>query len=71
MIDETIIFNGNEYTKRKIIKSLTKTYVEYRNTTLKRIKFFELENGALYSITDKDDLKQAINANYITNESGY
>lgn len=67
MIKDSINYQGFEYVKGKIIKSKNKTYVEYRNKELKKIKFFEVEKEDLYSITDEEDLKQTIRENYIVN----
>ena len=33
------------------------------------IKFFEVERGKLQEITDKEDLKKAIDNNYITEKN--
>ena len=69
MISKTIFFDGNEYTRMRHIKSEKKVYVEYRNQTLRMIKFFEVERGKLQEITDKEDLKKAIDNNYITEKN--
>lgn len=66
MIPKTIEFEGNEYRRGKTIKGNRTTYVEYKNIEIGKIKFFENDNGEIKEITDKNDLKDAIEKNYIT-----
>lgn len=66
MIENKIIFDGKEYIKMKKIRGRNKTYIEYRNEELKKIKFFEVEKGNLKEISNKDELKNVIKENYIT-----
>lgn len=65
MIEKKIIFEGKEYIKMKKIQGNRKTYIEYRNEELQKIKFFEVDKGSLKEIGNKDDLKIAIEKNYI------
>ncbi|MBQ6992053.1 MAG: hypothetical protein IJN50_03985 [Clostridia bacterium] len=65
MIENKIIFEGKEYIKMKKIQGNRKTYIEYRNEELQKIKFFEVDKGSLKEISNKDDLKIAIEKNYI------
>lgn len=65
MIEKKIIFEGKEYIKMKKIRGDKKTYIEYRNEELQKIKFFEVEKGSLKEISNKEDLKLAIEKNYI------
>ena len=66
MIPKTIEFEGKEYRRGKTIKGNRTTYVEYKNIEIGKIKFFENYNGEIKEITDKNDLKDAIEKNYIT-----
>ena len=66
MIPRTIEFEGDEYRRGKTIKGNRTTYVEYKNIEIGKIKFFENDNGEIKEITDKNDLKDAIQKNYIT-----
>ena len=65
MIDEKIELDGKEYYRRKILKGTNHNYVEYRNREIKKMKFFEVENGKLIEVKDKEDLKRTIEKNYI------
>lgn len=65
MIENKIIFEGKEYIKMKKIQGNRKIYIEYRNEELQKIKFFEVDKGSLKEISNKDDLKIAIEKNYI------
>ena len=66
MIPKTIEFENKEYRRGKTIKGKRNTYVEYKNIEIGKIKFFENDNGEIKEITDKNDLKEAIEKNYIT-----
>lgn len=65
MINEKIEIDGNEYYKRKILKGNNHKYVEYRNKEIRKIKFFEIEEGKIVEVKDKEDLKKTIEQNYI------
>lgn len=65
MIEDKILYNGQEYIKKKKIKGMKKTYIEYRNESLQKIKFFEISKGCIAEITDKEDLRKTIEENYI------
>ena len=65
MINEKIELDGNEYYKGKILKGNNHKYVEYRNKEIGKMKFFEIENGKIVEVKDKEDLKIAIEKNYI------
>ena len=65
MIEKKIIFEGKEYIKIKKIQGNRKTYIEYRNEELQKMKFFEVDKGNLKEISNKEDLKLAIEKNYI------
>lgn len=65
MTNKTINYHGEIYTKGKMIQGKQITYIEYRNEELKKIKFFELYGEILRDVSDKEDLKLAIEENYI------
>ena len=65
MINKTINYNGNEYIKRRIIQSEKTIYVEYRNEELQLMKFFEVYRDNIQPISDLEDLKKAIENNYV------
>ena len=69
MIEKTIDYEGNQFRKGKIIKGKLHTYVEYRNSELCKMKFFEIDDANIKEITDKQDLKDAIEKNYIIEEN--
>ena len=69
MIEKKINYECNEFIKCKIIKGKLHTYVDYRNNELGKIKFFEVDDGNLKEITNKEDLKQAVEKNYIIKEN--
>ena len=68
MIEKNITFNGKQYERKNKIKGNKKIYIEYRNEELEKIKFFEVNNGNIQEVTDKDDLRNAIKMNYIIKE---
>ncbi|MCI9063498.1 MAG: hypothetical protein HFJ17_02715 [Clostridia bacterium] len=65
MIENTINYKGIIYEKNKVINSKGKIYIEYRNEELRKIKFFEVCNNEIQEITDKKELKDVIEQNYI------
>lgn len=65
MVEKTIEFDGKEFIKMKTIKSSKHTYVEYRNKELRKIKFFEIDEGLLKEVSNKEDLKEAVLKSYI------
>lgn len=65
MVEKTIEFDGKEFVKMKTIKSSKHTYVEYRNKELRKIKFFEIDEGLLKEVSNKEDLKEAVLKSYI------
>lgn len=66
VIPKVIEIENKEYRRGKIIKGKKYTYIEYKNVEIGKIKFFQKENSNIKDITDKDDLKEAIEENYIT-----
>ena len=42
------------------------TYYAYKNEELRKIKFFEMNNGKLEDVKDLEELKKVIDKNYIT-----
>lgn len=68
MIENKIECDGIVYIRKKRIKGQKKTYVEYRNDELKRIRFFEISKGKLNDVSDLEDLKLTIKNNYIINK---
>jgi len=69
MLEKIIEYESHQFIKGKRIKGKLHTYVEYKNSELGKIKFFEIENGNRKEITDKEDLKDAIEKNYIIEEN--
>lgn len=69
MIEKTIDYEGYQFEKGKMIKGKLHTYVEYRNSELCKIKFFEIDDGNIKEVTDKQDLKDAVEENYIITEN--
>ena len=65
MIDRKIIIDGLEFSRIKKIQGAEKIYIEYRNEEYKRIKFMEVVQGKIQEVKDKEDLKRAIENNYI------
>lgn len=65
MIDKKIIIDEIEFTRIKKIQGEKKVYIEYRNEEKQLIKFMEVFQGNLQEVTDKEDLKKAIENNYI------
>lgn len=65
MINEKIELDGKEYYKGKILKGINHKYVEYRNKEIGRMKFFEIDNGKIIEVKDKEDLKRTIEKSYI------
>lgn len=59
----TIYYNGCTYYESRRIWSDTKTYIEYRNDELQKIKYLELKEENLVEISDEEDLKEAIGSN--------
>lgn len=68
MIDKKIQIDGAEYVFVKKFAGKNKKYVEFRSEKLGKIKFFELKNGNLAEINDKEDLKNAVSLNYTIKE---
>lgn len=66
MIKEGIIYEGNEYVLDKKIVTEKCTYYAYKNKELRKIKFFEMNNGRLENVRDIEELKKVIDENYIT-----
>jgi hypothetical protein len=64
MIEKEIEIEGKKYYKNRRIKSESTMYIEYRNDKLQKIKFFELKNGAICEVEDKEKLKKAIKKIY-------
>lgn len=65
MIDKKLIFDGIEFIRIKKIQGEKNVYIEYRNEEKQLIKFMEVFQGNLQEVTDKEDLKKAIENNYI------
>lgn len=66
MVKEGIIYEGNEYLLDKKIETEKCTYYAYKNKELRKIKFFEMNNGKLENVRDIEELKKVIDENYIT-----
>ncbi len=65
MIDKKLIFDEIEFIRMKKIQGEKNVYIEYRNEEKQLIKFMEVFQGNLQEVTDKEDLKKAIENNYI------
>ena len=68
MISEKIKVNGDEYYKGKKILGNGHEYIEYINEDKRKLKFFEIIDGELQDIVEKEDLKNAIKNNYETSD---
>ena len=71
MIEDRISIDGIEYIKRDLFKGKKAVYIEYRNEELRKMKFLQIENMNTVEVKDKDDLLDAVQKNYITDETCY
>ncbi len=71
MLNKNIIIDGIKYTKRNLFKGKKAIYIEYRNEELRKIKFLQIKNMDTVEVEDKDDLMDAVQNNYITDDTCY
>ena len=71
MIEKEIKINGIEYIRRNLFKGKKAIYIEYRNEELRKIKFLQINNMDTVEVEDKEDLMDAVQNNYITDETCY
>lgn len=64
MIEKEIEFKGDKYYESGKIQSGDTIYIEYRNDKIQKIKYFELKEGKLSEVKDKDKLKREILKKY-------
>ena len=64
MLSKKIMYNGDEYRMGRKIKGNGHKYVEFYNIEKKKIKFYEIVNGNIQKIQEREDLREAIRNNY-------